>query len=198
MFPHNSTWNTNGRLSQRMVHRVPSNWRQSRKREISRDVSILRTGFSKVKSNRDVPTMANEEWTKRFLRLACYSPKDTREPRGPEHMAKMKVARGPYSDPRDTYIARTIRHAFESSRGEPLSTGQLVKEIFGWQLRVERKPLKSWHYQNVRRALRKVASPIGRASTRGRSVLWQPDERMGLRDRARHKLARARKLRPTI
>ena len=28
---------------------------------------------------------------------------------------------------------------------------------------------------------------IGRASTRGRSVLWQPDERMGLRDRARHK-----------
>jgi hypothetical protein len=75
----------------------------------------------------------------------------------------------------------------EHERGEPLSTGQLVKEIFGWQLRVERKPLKSWHYQNVRRALRKVATPIGRASTRGRSVLWQPDERMGLRDRARHK-----------
>jgi hypothetical protein len=68
--------------------------------------------------------MANEEWTKRFLRLACYSPKDTREPRGPEHMAKMKAARGPYSDPRDTYIARTIRYAFESSRGKPLSTGQ--------------------------------------------------------------------------
>jgi hypothetical protein len=131
--------------------------------------------------------MANEEWAKRFLRLAAYSPKDTREPRGPEHMAKMKAARGPYSDPRDTYIARTIRHAFESSRGEPLSTGQLVKEIFGWQLRVERKLLKSWHYQNVRRALRKVATPIGRASTRGRSVLWQPDERMGLRDRARAK-----------
>ena len=57
----------------------------------------------------------------------------------------------------------------------PLSTGQLVKEIYGWQLRVERKPSKSWHYQNVRRALRKVATPIGRASTRGRSVLWQPE-----------------------
>jgi hypothetical protein len=118
--------------------------------------------------------MANEEWTKRFLRLACYSPKHTREPRGQEHMEKMKAARGPYSDPRDTYIARTIRYAFESSRGNPLSTGQLVKEIYGWQLRVERKPLRSWHYQNVRRALRKVATPIGRASTRGRSVLWQP------------------------
>ena len=42
--------------------------------------------------------MANDEWAKRFLRLAAYS-KDTREPRGPEHMAKMKAARGPYSDP---------------------------------------------------------------------------------------------------
>ena len=47
----------------------------------------------------------------------------------------MKAARGPYSDPRDTYIARTIRYAFESSRGKPLSTGQLVKEIYGLQLR---------------------------------------------------------------
>src|SRR6476646_2023710 len=144
--------------------------------------SVLRTGFSKVKSTRDVATMASEEWARRFLRLAGQWPKDIREPRGPAHMAKMKSARGPYSDPRDTYIARTVRHAFESSRGNPLSTGQLVKEIFGWQLRVERKPPKSWHYENVRRALSKVAIPIGRASTGGRSVLWQPDERMGLRD----------------
>jgi len=64
--------------------------------------------------------MASEELlAKRFLRLAAYSPKDTREPRGPEHMAKMKAARGPYSDPRDTYIARTIRWAFEHSKGKP-------------------------------------------------------------------------------
>jgi len=67
--------------------------------------------------------MANEEWTKRILRLAGYSPKDTREPRGPDHMAKMKAARGPYSDPRDTYIASMIRYAFERSNGKPLSTG---------------------------------------------------------------------------
>ena len=66
--------------------------------------------------------MASEEGVKRFLRWAGHWPKDTREPRGPEHMAKMKAARGPYSDPRDTYIARTIRYAFESSRGKPLST----------------------------------------------------------------------------
>ena len=99
----------------------------------------------------------------------------------------MKAARGPYSDPRDTYIGRTIRYAFKSSRGKPLSTGQLVKEVYGLRLRLDRKPPESWHYQNVRRALRKVATPIGRASTRGRSVLWQPDERMRLVDRARHK-----------
>src|SRR5215472_10709042 len=117
--------------------------------------------------------MASEQWAKRFLRLVG-DIKDTREPRGREHMAKMQAARAPYSDPRDTYIARTIRYAFECSRGKPLSTGQLVKEIYGLQLRVERKPLKSWHYQNVRRALLKVAIPIGRASTRGRSVMWKP------------------------
>ena len=110
--------------------------------------------------------MASEERAKRFLRLAGHGPKDTREPRGPEHMAKMKAARGPYSDPRDTYIARTIRYAFESSRGKPLSTGQLVKEIYDWQLRVQGKPKKSYHYEAVRRALRKVAVPIGKLSTR--------------------------------
>ena len=123
--------------------------------------------------------MANEEWAKRFLRLAGYSPKDTREPRGPEHMAKMKAARGPYSDPRDTYIARTIRWAFERSKGKPLSTGQLVKEVYGLQLRLDRKPPRELALPECSRALRKVATPIGRASTRGRSVLWQPDERDG-------------------
>jgi hypothetical protein len=157
------------------------------KRAFCVPASILRTGLSKVKSNRDVSTMATEESAKRLLRLAGYWPQDTREPRGPEHMAKMKAARGPYSDPRDTYLARTIRWAFERSQGKPLSTGQLVKEVYGLRLLVERRPPKSWHYQNVRRALRKVAVPIGRASTRGRSVLWRPDERMGLRDHARRK-----------
>ena len=128
--------------------------------------------------------MASEEGAKRFLRLAGHWP-STRGPRGPEHMAKMKAARGPYSDPRDTYITREIRCAFESSNGRPLSTGYLVEKIFGWQLRLNGKPKK---ISSIRRALRKVATPVGhRASTRGRSVLWQPDERMGLRDRARHK-----------
>jgi hypothetical protein len=142
-------------------------------------------GFLKLIAT-ETYTMTSEESAKRILRLAGFL-RDTREPRGQEHMEKMKAARSSYSDPRDTYIARTIRWAFERSKGKPLSTGQLVKEVYGLQLRLDRKPPESWHYQNVRRALRKVATPIGRASTRGRSVLWQPDERMGLRDRARHK-----------
>ena len=115
-------------------------------------------------------------------------PKDTRAPRGPEHMAKMKAARGPYSDPRDTYIMREIRWAFESSNGGPLSTGYLVEKIFGWQLRLNGKPKKSHHYPEHSPGTPKGSDPNWhRASTRGRSVLWQPDKRMGLRDRARNK-----------
>src|SRR5262249_6553610 len=125
--------------------------------------------------------MGSEELlAKRFLRLTGYL-KDTRAPRGPEHMAKMKAARGPYSDPRDTHIASMIRYAFERSHGKPLSTSQLVKQIYGWQLRVQGKAKKSYHYEAVRRALSKVAVTIGRGSTRGRSVLWKPDERLELR-----------------
>ena len=125
--------------------------------------------------------MGSEELlAKRILRLTSYL-KDTREPRGPEHMAKMKAARGPYSDPRDTHIASMIRYAFEHSDGKPVSTAQLVEEIYGWQLRLKGKAKQSYHYEAIRRALRKVATPIDRASTRGRSVLWKPDERMELR-----------------
>src|SRR5215470_5657448 len=108
--------------------------------------------------------MASNEWAKRILRLVG-DIKDTREPRGPEHMAKMKAARGLYSDPRDTHIASMIRYAFERSHRKPLSTGQLVEEIYCLQLRVQGKPKKSYHYETVRRALRKVAVPIGRSST---------------------------------
>jgi hypothetical protein len=118
--------------------------------------------------------MASEELlAKRFLRLTGYL-KDTREPRGSEHMAKMKAAR-------DTHIASMIRYAFERSGGKPVSTAQLVEEIYGWQLRLQGKAKQSYHYEAIRRALRKVATPIDKASTRGRSVLWKPDERLELR-----------------
>ena len=74
-----------------------------------------------------------------------------------------------------------IRYAFERSHGKPLSTRQLVEQIYGWQLRLKGKAKQSYHYEAIRRVLRKVAVPIGRASTRGRSVLWKPDERLELR-----------------
>src|SRR5262249_3932908 len=77
-------------------------------------------------------------------------------------------------DPRDTHIASMIRYAFERSNRKPLSTGQLVEQIYGWQLRVQGKPKQSYHYEAIRRALRKVAVPIGRASTSGRPVVWKP------------------------
>ena len=104
--------------------------------------------------------MGSEELlAKRILRLTGYL-KDTREPRGPEHMAKMKAARGPYSDPRDTHIASMIRYAFERSDGKPVSTAQLVEEIYGWQLRLKGKAKQSYHYEAIRRALRKVANQL--------------------------------------
>jgi hypothetical protein len=117
--------------------------------------------------------MASEESAKRFLRLTGYL-KNTCEPRSPEHMAKMKAARGPYSDPRDTYIASMIRCAFERSHGNPLSTASWLRRFTIGNFRIQGKAKKSYHYQAIRRALRKVAAPVGRASTRGRSTLWQP------------------------
>ena len=48
-------------------------WAYSHQYRIAVAASVLRTGPSKVNSNRDVPTMASEEWAKRFLRLAGYS-----------------------------------------------------------------------------------------------------------------------------
>src|SRR5262249_17353924 len=134
--------------------------------------------------------MGSEELlAKRLLRLTGYL-KDTRAPRGPEHMAKMKAARGPYSDPRDTHTASMIRYAFECSHGKPLSTGQLVEQIYGWKVRLKGKIKKSYHYETVRRALRKVAVPIGRASTRGRSVLWKPIEQRSWTGRTNRKRKR--------
>src|SRR6476620_756149 len=98
MFPHNSTWNTIGRLSQRMGTVSPligDNLGNAKSREI---YPSSEQGLLKLKATKTYK-MASEESAKRLLRLAgCF--KDTREPRGPEHMAKMKAARGPYSDRR--------------------------------------------------------------------------------------------------
>jgi len=92
--------------------------------------------------------------------------------RPPEHMARMRARRRPFTAPRAGRLLNAIQIAFLLSRGEAISTSRLVKScypvahIFGG--------LKSWHRSNVVRAARRVAQPIGRASTRGRPLVWRP------------------------
>src|SRR6516164_11628710 len=75
--------------------------------------------------------------------------------RPPEHMARMRARRRPFTAPRAGRLLNAIQVAFLLSRGEAISTSRLVKScypvahIFGG--------LKSWHRSNVVRAARRVA-----------------------------------------
>jgi hypothetical protein len=60
------------------------------------------------------------------------------------------------------------------SRGEPLTTAQLVDRCY--PARVIFGDDKSWYRQNVRRAALKLAVPCGRSHKRGRPILWAPRE----------------------
>ena len=85
----------------------------------------------------------------------------------PEHMEQMRARRRPFSDPRAGRLLSSIEFAFFLSRGKPI----LAEHILGG--------LKSWHRSNVVRAARRVAEPIGPASTRGRPLVWRASpERM--------------------
>jgi hypothetical protein len=89
----------------------------------------------------------------------------------PEHTARMRARRRPFSEPRAGRVLSAIKFAFFLSGEEPISTSRLVRScypvahIFG--------EVKSWHRSNVIRTARRVAEPIGRASTRGRPLLWR-------------------------
>jgi hypothetical protein len=103
-------------------------------------------------------------------------------------MARMRAQRRPFTAPRAGRLLSAIEFAFFLSRGEPISTTELVRScypaehIFGG--------LKSWHRGNVIRAARLVAEPIGRASTRGRPLMWREmPERMKARALAQLLLA---------
>jgi hypothetical protein len=91
--------------------------------------------------------------------------------RSPEHMARMRARRQPFSDPRAGRLLRAIEFAFLLSRGAPISTTALLKSCY--PVEHMRGRLKSWHRSNVVRAARRVAGPIGRASTRGRPLVWR-------------------------
>ena len=59
--------------------------------------------------------MANEEWTKRFLRLACYSPKDTREPRGPDEIRALRELPRQFQDSKHIFGAPASTSWFTST-----------------------------------------------------------------------------------
>jgi hypothetical protein len=73
-----------------------------------------------------------------------------------------------------------IEFAFVLSRGEPISTTGLVRSCYPAEHILG--GLKSWHRGTVIRAARLVAEPVGRASTRGRPLMWRAmPERMKAR-----------------
>ena len=91
--------------------------------------------------------------------------------RSPEHMTRVRARRRPFSDPRAGRLLSAIEFAFVLSRGEPISTTGLLKSCYPVEHVLCK--LKSWHRSNVVRAARRVAEPIGRASTRGRPLIWR-------------------------
>jgi hypothetical protein len=56
------------------------------------------------------------------------------------------------------------------SEGKPLTTTELVKHCY-WFVGEE---IKSWHRTNVTRVADLVANRIGRATSRGRPIMWSP------------------------
>ena len=90
------------------------------------------------------------------------------------HMARMRQRRRPYTEPRRGRLKEQINFAFAVSRGQPLTTGELVKYCYG----VQRILLgnRSWYRENVRRAAAQIAVPCGHGLGRGRPILWAPRE----------------------
>ena len=83
-------------------------------------------------------------------------------------MAWARAKRAPFTDPRDGRLLRQIRFAFTLSDGRPLSTTDLLKSCY--VIERLRGELRSWHRTNVARAARRVATAVGRASTKGSPI----------------------------
>jgi hypothetical protein len=98
-------------------------------------------------------------------------------------MAKMRARRAPFTDPRDGRLKSQVRFAFCMSRGEPLTTTELVKRCY-WVLNLPGEEIKSWHRANVIRVVDRVAIRIGRATSQGRPIMWSPRPEL-MQDRRR-------------
>ena len=86
-----------------------------------------------------------------------------RKPGDKARMAKMRARRAPFTDPREGRLKRQIRWAFWWSRGEPLTTTELMKHCY-FILPSQGEKYKSWHRANVIRVADQVAVRIGRAN----------------------------------
>ena len=88
-------------------------------------------------------------------------------------MAKMRARRAPFSDARDGRLKRKVRRAFWWSGGKPLTTTELVKQCY-FSLNFQGEEIKSWHRTNVSRVADLLAIRIGRATSKGRPIMWAP------------------------
>jgi hypothetical protein len=91
-------------------------------------------------------------------------------------MAQMRARRAPFTDARNGRLKGQIRLAFWWSRlfrRGPLTTTDLVKQCYVMEWLLD-KEVKSWHRANVIRAADLVAIRIGRATSRGRPIMWSP------------------------
>jgi hypothetical protein len=92
-------------------------------------------------------------------------------------MAKMRARRAPFTDARDGRLKSQVRWAFTCSllfgRGGPLTTTDLLKRCYVGEWLLDKK-FKSWHRTNVVRAADLVAIRVGRATSRGRPIVWSP------------------------
>jgi len=102
---------------------------------------------------------------------------------------EMAKRRGPYTDPRQGRVLQQIVDAYAAFNTDILDASVLMKCAYAHPVirRLQRsrtgKPQK-WPYEVLKRALIKIATPVGRSSKRGRPVLWKLDpERAGLRGR---------------
>ena len=82
--------------------------------------------------------------------------------RGAAHMARARAKRAPFTDARDGRIKSQIRFAFFLSRGQPLTTSQLLKSCY-CTVPIFGEKFQSWHRTNVCRAADQVAVRLGRA-----------------------------------
>src|SRR5262249_5393549 len=94
------------------------------------------------------------------------------KPGTPALLDRARSRRTPFTDVRDGRLLKQLRYAFIASNGKPLSTAELLPICYA--IETAWGEIKTWHRINLRRAAKRVARPIGRATTRGRPIIWEP------------------------